>query len=63
VPLPLADATNHLGEFAIVMLLAFCVGVYGQITRSRAIVLMAIVVIALITLYFVEVGEVSTFNR
>ena len=63
MPLPLADATQHLGEFAIVMILAFCVGVYGQITRTRVIVLMAIAVIALISLYFVEVGEVATFNK
>jgi len=61
--LPLADATAHLGAFAIAIVLAFAVGVYGHIVRSRPLILISIVVIAAISLYFVEVGEVATFNK
>ena len=61
--LPPGDATAHLGAFAIVIVIAFVVGVYGHIIRSRPLIILSIVVIAAVSLYFVEVGEVATFNK
>ena len=49
--------------FAVALVLAFTVGVGGHIARSRALVIFSIVVIGLISIYFVEIGEVSTFGR
>jgi hypothetical protein len=63
VLLPLGAATAHLGLFAIVIVVAFAVGVYGHIIHSRALIIVSIVVIAAVSLYFVEVGEVATFNK
>jgi hypothetical protein len=61
-PVP-AIATAHLGVFAAALVCAFVVGITGHIIRSRPLIVFAIVVIALISVYFVEVGEVSTFGR
>jgi hypothetical protein len=58
-----ATATAHIGLFGVALLLAFAVGVCGQILRSRALIVASIVAIAVISLYFVEVGEVASFNR
>ena len=59
----LADSTNHLGLFAGVLLLGFAIGIYGHIVRSRTLILTAIIVIGLVSLYFVEVGEVASINK
>jgi hypothetical protein len=63
VLLPFADATTHLGVFAIVLLMGFAIGIYGHLTRSRALILTGIIVIAVVSLYFVEVGEVASINK
>lgn len=61
MPLPLADVSSHMGLAAALLLIAFAVGVYGHITSSRTLILVGIVVIALITLWFVGAGEIQTF--
>ncbi len=63
MPLIPADATSHLSLFAGLLVLAFATGVYGHIAGSRTLIILAIVVIGLISLYFVEVGEVASFNK
>jgi predicted ABC-type exoprotein transport system permease subunit len=61
LPLLLAAATDHIGVFLVALLLGFGIGVYGHIVRQRWLVLTGILVIALISLYFVAAGEVQTF--
>ena len=60
---PLAAATNHLGIYAVVMLLGFAIGISGHIVKSRTLILTGILVVALVSLYFVEVGEVASINK
>lgn len=59
--LPFALITNHtLKVFVIAMGVAFLFGVYGHIQKSRTMVLTAIFLIAVISLYFVIAGETQT---
>jgi hypothetical protein len=55
-----ADATAHLGTFAIALALGFAVGVYGHVIRSRTVVMTGIVVVAAVSIYFVISGEAQT---
>jgi hypothetical protein len=61
-PIP-ASVLDHTSLFAAAMVLAFSLGVYGHVVRSRALIIAAIAAIAVISLYFVEVGEVATFGH
>jgi hypothetical protein len=61
VPFVLADVTSHIGLATALLLIAFCVGVYGHIINSRTLILIGVVVIAVITLWFVGAGEIRTF--
>ena len=61
MPLILAGVTAHIGLATALLLIAFCVGVYGHIVKSRTLILVGIVVIAVISLWFVGAGEISTF--
>jgi hypothetical protein len=58
--LPLADATSHLGIYAIVLAIGFLVGVYGHVVRSRTLIITGIIVIAAVSFYFVASGELQT---
>ena len=58
---PLAAAPAHLGLLGPLLIAGFLVGVYGQISRSRTLVLCGIALIAVVSLYFVAAGEVQTF--
>jgi hypothetical protein len=61
--LVLATATDHtLNVGALVIALAFGVGILGHIHHSRTLVLCGIFAIAAICLYFVGSGEISTFG-
>jgi hypothetical protein len=60
LPLPQA-AITHLGAFLPLMAIGFVVGVYGHIVRSRTLILAGIIVIALVSMYFLASGEVQTF--
>jgi hypothetical protein len=62
-PLPFADAASHPVLFGVALLAGFVVGVYGHLTHSRPLILAGIVVIGLISLYFVAAGEVASFNK
>ena len=62
-PLPLADAAAHPALFGAALLAGFVVGVYGHLTRSRPLILVGIVVIGVISLYFVAAGELASFNK
>ena len=61
--LPFADAVPHPALFAAVLLGGFMVGIYGHLTRSRPLILTGILVIGVISLYFVAAGEVASFTR
>jgi cell division protein FtsW (lipid II flippase) len=61
LPLLLAAVSDHLGAFLVALALGFGIGVYGHIVHQRWLVLIGIVVIMVITLYFVAAGEVQTF--
>ena len=61
MPLLLAAAAAHIGLLGAVLIAGFLVGIYGHIARSRTLVLCGIVVIAVVSLYFVAAGEVQTF--
>jgi hypothetical protein len=56
----LADATNHLGIYAVALALGFGVGVYGHVIRSKTLILTGIFVVAAISVYFVTTGEMQT---
>ena len=58
---PLAAAAAHIGLLGAVLIAGFLIGIYGHISRSRALVLCGIAVIAVVSLYFVATGEVQTF--
>ena len=55
--LALAAATSHLGVFVIVIAIGFVIGVYGQVARSRTLILTGIVIIGLTSAYFLALGE------
>lgn len=59
--LTLAAASAHIGLLGPVLIAGFLIGVYGQMARSRTLVLCGIVLIAVVSLYFVAAGEVQTF--
>jgi hypothetical protein len=61
VPFVPADVTSHIGLATALLLIAFGVGVYGHIINSRTLILVGIVVIAVISLWFVGAGEIRTF--
>jgi hypothetical protein len=57
----LADVSSHLGLATGLMLGGFAVGIYGHMCRSRTLILVGIAVIAVISLWLVGAGEISTF--
>ena len=57
----LADVTSHMGLATGLMLGGFAVGIYGHMARSRTLILVGIAVIAVISIWLVGAGEVSTF--
>lgn len=59
--LSIASASQHLGTFTAALLIGFAVGVYGQMSSNKALVLTGILIIAVVTLLFVALGEVQTF--
>ena len=61
--LPVASVTSHIGLATALLLIAFSVGVCGHIVHSRALILVGIVVIAVISLWFVGAGEIRTIRR
>jgi hypothetical protein len=61
-PIP-GSVIAHASVFAGALVLAFALGVCGHIVRSRVLIVAAIAAIAVISLYFVEVGEVATFGH
>jgi hypothetical protein len=61
-PIP-ASVIAHTSVFAFALVLAFALGICGHIVRSRLLIVAAIAAIAVISLYFVEIGEVSTFGH
>jgi hypothetical protein len=64
VPQPsLAAALPHPGLFAAVVIAGFVLGGYGHATRSRALIIISIVVIGAVSLYVVAAGEVASFNK
>jgi hypothetical protein len=58
-----AVSISHPGLLAALLLVAFALGVCGYIMRSRPLVLASIVVIGLVSLYFVAAGEVTSINK
>lgn len=58
---PLAAAAAHIGLLGALLIAGFLIGVYGQMSKSRVLVLGGIAVIAAVSLYFVAAGEVQTF--
>lgn len=58
-----AVSISHPGLLAALLLLAFALGVCGHIVGSRPLVLASIVVIGLVSLYFVAAGEVTSINK
>ena len=61
MPLLLAAVASHIGLATALLLIAFAVGVYGHIVKSTTLILAGIVVIAIITIWFVGAGEIQTF--
>jgi hypothetical protein len=59
--MPPADVTSHMGLATGLLLGGFAVGIYGHISRSRTLILVGIAVIAVISIWLVGAGEVSTF--
>ncbi len=63
MPFVLAAASDHtLDVSAVAVALAFALGSYGHVIRSRTLILTAIFAIAVICLYFVITGEAQTFS-
>ena len=60
LPLDFAALSDHLGVIVVAGIVAFCVGVYGHVIRSRTLILTAIFVIAAISVYFLITGEAQT---
>lgn len=57
---PLAVIT-HLGLLTPLLIAGFVVGVCGHVVRSRTLILVGIVVLAVASLYLLGAGEVQTF--
>ena len=57
----LADVSSHMGLATGLLLGGFAAGIYGHICHSRTLILVGIAVIAVISLWLVGAGEVSTF--
>ncbi|MGO9754518.1 MAG: hypothetical protein ACLP8S_16950 [Solirubrobacteraceae bacterium] len=62
-PPPFADAASHPALFGLALLSGLVVGVYGHLTHSRPLIVVGIVVIGVISLYFVAAGEVASFSK
>jgi hypothetical protein len=48
-----AVRSSHLGLFAGVIALGFVIGVYGHVIKSRTLILTGIIVIGLVSAYYV----------
>jgi hypothetical protein len=48
-----AVRSSHLGLFAGVIALGFVIGVYGHVIKSRTLILTGILVIGLVSAYYV----------
>jgi hypothetical protein len=51
--LAVAVRSSHLGLFAAALALGFAVGVFGHIIRSRTLIIVGILVIGLVSAYYV----------
>jgi len=57
--LPLA-ATTSLTPYAVAMGVGFLIGIYGHLAKNRTLILMGILIVGLISAYFVfVVGKVT----
>ncbi len=50
---------QHLGLATAIIVVAFLIGIYGQITKSRTLTLLSLAIIAVISLLVVIQGSTS----
>lgn len=55
--LTLAATSQHLGVYVAVLAIGFVIGAFGQMTRSRTLLVTGLIVIAGVSLYFLIQGE------